>query len=189
MSTPPTARRAVRPSFLVWPLLAAVAAAFTAGPAGAAPIAATTADGRRVLLNDDRTWQWADAAQSAAGTAETAPLELVSRKDVAKGCRFGLRLTNELGYEIKSLVPQFTAFTEGGVAYQTVFQSFYDLKPTVSQYQEIEFRGIDCGAIVELRVSGGDRCTMGELTKFSPDKGVCLSHVRPLASDIVPFSK
>jgi hypothetical protein len=155
----------------------------------AEPIELTTPDGRRVLLNADRTWEYIDEQVKDSESVKTAPLALLNRKDAPKGCRFGLKLTNELGFKIRSLVPQFSAITHGGIVYQTVFQSFDGLRPTSSQYQEVEFRGIECDAILELRVSGGDRCSMGELDRFSSQKGVCLAHIRLLETDIVPFTK
>jgi hypothetical protein len=62
------------------------------------------------------------------------------------------------------------------------------LRPTDSQYQEIQFR-LPCSEITEIRVSGADRCEMGNLEKFSYEKGQCLARVRLGESDIVRFTK
>ena len=45
------------------------------------------------------------------------------------------------------------------------------------------------GQITRISVHGGDRCAMGELTKFSSEKGECLTYIEVLKSDILPFSK
>ena len=51
------------------------------------------------------------------------------------------------------------------------------------------FRGISCQEIARLQVSGGDRCVMGDLDRFSFDSGVCLSRVRVVESKLVRFDK
>jgi hypothetical protein len=40
-----------------------------------------------------------------------------------------------------------------------------------------------------LQVSGGDRCVVGDLDRFSPADGQCLARVRVVASTLVRFDK
>lgn len=164
-------------------------ALFLTASVALAEIEVVTPDGRRVLLHDDKTWEYVEADEEAKEPRAQASLVLKNRRDGSNSCIFGVKLTNTLVFEIKSLVPKFSAITADGVSYQTNFQSFNGLRPTNSQYKEIEFRGISCAKIASLLVSGGDRCTMGNLTKFSSEKGECLSHIDVRASDIIPFSK
>jgi len=51
------------------------------------------------------------------------------------------------------------------------------------------FQLITCPEIARLKVVGGDRCSMGELDRFSPEKGICLERVRVVPSDLLPFEK
>ncbi|MFM1892586.1 MAG: hypothetical protein RLZ44_1663, partial [Pseudomonadota bacterium] len=127
---------------------------------------AVTADGERVLLNDDGTWQSLTKA-SAESSEQQARLTLERRQSLPTGCRFGLRLHNDLNAQIRSLVLRFTAYKEGPVAYETVTRGYSFIKPTNSQYQEIMFRGIQCDDIIQVQVHGADNCHVGELTKYS----------------------
>lgn len=168
----------------------------------------TGPDGRRILLKDDNTWRYIDAAVAKpapdakpTGQAKSeavappakdpgeAVLHLTGRIEGNRICRFQLRMLNNLPYEIRSLVPVFSVFRTEGVVYDSVFQSFQFIKPGDSQAQEVRFDGLTCKEIVRVQVGGGDRCEMGELDKFSPVKGKCLSLVRVVPSDLVRFDK
>ena len=104
-------------------------------------------------------------------------------------CRFQLRLVNNLPYEIRSLVPEFSVYRGNNVVYDSVFSGFAFVKPGDSQQREVRFNGIACEEITRVQVGGGDRCEMGELDKFSSVRGQCLSKVRVVASDVVRFDK
>ena len=179
----------------------------------------TLPDGRRVLLKDDRTWQYLDSkARSAKEEKEAkekearekeakekearekeamdkikeegeALLRLDGRTESGTSCHFALVLVNNLRYPIRSLVPEFTAWSASGAVYDTVFSGFASLRPGDSQRREIQFRGVACRNIARLQVVGGDRCDMGDLQKFSYVKGQCLARVRVLESDLVRFDK
>jgi hypothetical protein len=155
----------------------------------------TGPDGRRILLMDNRTWQYVesgdkDQAKDAKDKGE-AVLRLERVVDHGPNCRFVLRLVNNLPYEIRSLVPYYSAYRSNGVIYDTVSSgsSFGTMKPGDTQAREIEFAGIRCREIVRVQVTGGDRCDMGELNKFSPPNGECLSRVRVVPSDLMRFDK
>lgn len=156
-----------------------------AGPLQAA-IEAVTTDGRRVRLLDDRTWEYIE--EEAANEAPIR-LELLSMQSISNRCVIGLRLHNGASYAIASLVPQFEAFVGDGVSFQTVFVPFSNIKPTLSQYQRLEFERVSCEDITSVRLQGGDRCTMDELDKFSPARGECLSRITVEPSTLVPFRK
>lgn len=167
-----------------------MAAALVPCLATAAEIEVKGPDGRRILLNDDRTWRYADDKPAAAEKpSATAVLYLEGRADVDRNCRFQLRLVNQLPYEIRSVVPEFSVHRANGVVYDSVLAAFQFIKPGDEQKREVRFRGIACQDVVRLQVSGGDRCEMGDLDKFSPVKGRCLALVRVEPSDLVRFDK
>ena len=158
----------------------------------------TGPDGRRILLKDDRTWQYLesqdrdkaqDRDQDKIKEEGEAVLRLDTKLERSGSCHFALVLVNNLRYQIRSLVPQFTASSVSGAIYDTVFSRFGSLKPGDSQRVEIQFRGVACRNIARVQVVGGDRCDMGELNRFSHEKGPCLARVRVVESDLVRFDK
>lgn len=155
------------------------------GSAAWAAMEVTAPDGRRVMLKDDFTWEYI----MAAGPDEHLLLTLEKRTELTNGCRLTLRMTNNTTYKVHSIVPQFSAVNRDGVVFETVFAAFTLMKPTTSQFQEITFRGIRCEDISRVTVHGADRCSVGELTRFSPATGECLRHIRVQESDVLPISK
>ena len=156
----------------------------------------TGPDGRRILLKDNGTWQYVEAMNKDQAEDKTkevgeAVLLLESKIERGNGCRFVVRLVNNLPYEIRSLVPYYSVYRGNGVIYDTLSSasSFTGLKPGDNQVREIEFRGIVCQDIVRVQVLGGDQCEMGDLNKFSEGKGKCLARVRVVGSDLVRFDK
>ena len=158
----------------------------------AADLEATTADGRRVILHEDHTWEYSEIASGEADSPEKPEyvlLRVVRREPDGNGCRIGLKLENRMESKIKSLVPQFSAYNEDDTLFETVFESFTHIRPTEYQYQEIRFDGIDCAEISLVKVHGADRCVIAELHKYSPQKGACLARIRVESSDLVRISK
>lgn len=157
----------------------------------------TAPDGRRVLLKDDRTWQYLEPKERDAKDKDAdrireegeAVLSIDARIERGGSCHFALVLVNRLRYPIRSLVPQFTASSATGAIYDTVFSGFASLKPGDSQRVEIQFRGVACERIARIQVVGGDACNMGELQRFSVEKGQCLARVRVVQSELVRFDK
>lgn len=179
-----------------WMTLALLLSAAVAAPlpAAAADFELTGPDGRRILLKDDGTWRYvetSDKEPAKAKPAETgeAVLSLLRRIEDGPNCRFELRLVNDLPYEIWSIVPSFSVYRPDGVLYESRSIGFVSIKPGNSQNRMVEFQAITCKEIARVQVSGGDRCEMGELTRFSPDTGVCLARVRVVPSDLVRFEK
>jgi hypothetical protein len=180
----------------LWALLPAMALA----QAGATDLEATTADGRRVLLKADGSWAFvpaaaaAGAAASAAAPAASVPavpaeLELVGRNPVPGGCHVQLSLHNKLDYEIRTLVPEFRIVRKGGPTYVEQSLGFGRLLPGDRQQRTLRVSGLDCAAIEKIQVTGGDRCDMGELHRFSEGKGLCLARVRVVPSTLIGFEK
>ena len=150
-------------------------------------------DGRRILLKDNGTWLYVEAERTASTINKDGEAILVLERKVerGKGCRIAVRLENNLPYEIRSLVPYYSVYRANGVIYDTVSgpSSFTSLKPGDVQRREIDFVGISCQDIARVQVVGGDRCEMGELTKYSATTGQCLERVRVVKSDLLRFDK
>jgi hypothetical protein len=169
----------------------------------AADFEVTGPDGRRILLKDDGTWRYVDgkdkgsskesakaaAAEEKPKMAGEALLILERRVEAGGACMFGLRIVNGFPHIIQSLFPTFSAVRANGVVYDSVSQGFQAVRPGDSQSRELVFRGISCQEIARVQVSGGDRCVMGDLDRFSFDSGVCLSRVRVVESKLVRFDK
>ena len=154
----------------------------------AADITATTTDGRKVLLRDNGTWEFSGKPQGGDGEPRAA-LTLEKKFDLARGCRLGLRLQNDLPAQIRTLVLRFTAFKEAQVAFETVSRGYSYIKPTVSQYQEISFRDITCAEISSVAVSAARNCHVGQLTKYSASEDRCLELIDVRPSDMLPIAK
>jgi hypothetical protein len=165
-------------------------------PVALADVELTGPDGRRIVLKDNGTWRYVEAedkdqAEDKSKDVGEAVLFLERKIERGSNCRFVLRLVNNLPYEIRSLVPYYSAYRADGVIYDTVSagSSFAAMKPGDKLVREIDFTGIVCRDIVRVQVVGGDRCDMGDLDKFSSVKGRCLARVRVVESDLVRFDK
>jgi len=153
----------------------------------------TGPDGRRILLKSDGTWSYLETdklqvEEKIALTGEGV-LTLERMEELGQNCRVGFRLQNDTNYEVRSLVPRFAVYRTSGVGYDSRTLGFYSVKPGNSVYRDTLFRGISCTGIGRIQVSGGDRCTMGDLDKFSYEGGACLERVRVVPSDLVRFDK
>lgn len=186
-----------------WLAICLAGTVLLAPPTQAADIMGETATGETVILHDDFTWEYgepeataatdpgAPAEETAAITPPATPalIEATARKSVPSGCRFGFTLTNRLPDRIKSIVPQFLAFTKTGVMYQRKFQAFSDIRPTMQQYKEVQFDGITCDDIEHLEIAGAGRCEVGELTKFSASSAQCLAHLEIVDNPLIRVAK
>lgn len=144
-------------------------------------------DGRHVLLRDDHTWEYLEVEQLPAD--ESAVLAVVNIKELSNACDVGFRLTNNLPYKIKSLVPSFSVYNRDQVLFDTQSKSFNSIKPTRSQYQKVRFIGITCPEISHIKLLGANRCTMGPFTKFDSSEGECLKRVHIQESDLIKVLK
>ena len=150
-------------------------------------IEVVTPDGRHVLLRNDNTWEYLQVEQGKP--TQSALIEVANIKELRNACKVGLRLTNHLGYKIKSLVPSFSAYTKDGVLYETVSKAFSSIKPTRNQYRQVQFIGIRCQDIGRVQVHGAGNCSMGPMDKFNEAEGECLSHIYVQASDLIKIGK
>jgi hypothetical protein len=98
-------------------------------------------------------------------------------------------LSNNLPYEIGSLVPEFAAQRSNGVVYASKMTGFASVRPGNKLVRQLQFEGISCLDIAKVQVIGGDRCEMGELNRFTDGKGRCLALVRVMPSDLLKFEK
>lgn len=156
-----------------------------------ADVEVVTPDGKRVLLKDDRTWEYVRSGKAASEEPKErhAELALIRRFDYDDACRLGFKLRNKLPYEIRNIVFRFSAYIEPSVMYQDVSRSFDNIRTSKSQYKEIIFRGVSCQNIHHVKVHGADHCIMGHLTKWSEEEGECLSLVDFMPTDLISISK
>ena len=116
-------------------------------------------------------------------------LTLERMGEMGQSCSIGVRLKNDTNYEIRSIVPRFAIFRTSGVMFESRTLSFHSLNPGINSYRETLFRGISCKEIGRIQVSGGDRCVMGDLDRFTYTGGACLERVRVVPSNLVKFDK
>ena len=147
---------------------------------------ALTLGGKRVLLKDDRTWEYLDQRPA---DGRYARLEVETLQGGNNYCRLGLRLTNDLADKITSIIFMFSAYVDEEVRYETVTKGFQHLRPTNDLYNEITFSGITCEEIEYVRVHGADRCEIGELNKFTAAKGQCLKLVEVVPTERIAIFK
>lgn len=147
---------------------------------------ATTEDGKPIILKDNGTWHY---VSDDSATAATAALQLEMRRDIPNGCKLGLRLTNELSAQIRTLVLRFTAYKAGDIPFETVSRGYTFIKPTTNQYQEIRFREVSCDAIDKVQVAAAHNCHVGQLTKYNADEGRCLELIRVEESSLMTLYK
>ncbi len=151
-----------------------------------AGLEAITINGKRVTLNSNHTWEY---IQDEKSTARYAHLSVANLQGGSSFCRLGLKLKNDLADKINSIVFMLSAYIDEEVRYETISKGFQHLKPTQEMYNEITFSDISCDEIQYIRVHGADRCEIGELHKFSPEKGKCLKLVNVEGSDKVVIFK
>lgn len=153
----------------------------------------TAPDGRRVLLKNDGTWTYVETAPAPVSDRPAfkgeGVLTLEHIIDHGNACKLGFRLQNDSNYEIRNIVPRFVLYRTNGIAYEARTLAFYSINPGNSLYRETFFRGIGCNEIGRVQVTGGDRCTIDDLDKFSYVGGACLDRVRVVPNDRLRFEK
>lgn len=152
-----------------------------------ADMEAVTKYGQRVILKDDGTWEY---VQSDEGDpSNSAVLSVTNIDDLGSACTIGLRLKNNLGYKIDSLVPKFSVYKAGGVRFDSSYKSFASIKPTRDRYREIRFNGIGCSEVDYILVHEAEQCDMGQLDKYNNERGECLSKIFVEPSDLITIRK
>ena len=166
------------------------------GQSAQAEVELVTPDGRRVRLNDDRTWEYISAgdqqrrAEEQQAQAPRAVLRISHVDELQNvGCRIGVILQNDLPYKIKNLAIRFSVYKSESLPYDSVTRSFSEIKPTDSQYRKLLFRGISCSGIHHIQVEDPGRCSMGDLDRFSAQPGDCIEHIRVERNELVNIAK
>ena len=150
-------------------------------------IYAFTSDGKRVLLKNNQTWEYASVESDSPENSAVLSVTEVVEMDTA--CRFQIRLQNNLGYRISALVPRLSVMNQDGILYDSKSISFTAIKPTMTKYTYIQFSGIGCHEMSQLLVSDASRCKMGGIDPFNEETGQCLSHIYVEPSDLINISK
>ena len=152
-----------------------------------ADMEAVTKDGRHVILKDNKTWEYIQSNEE--DPSKSAVLSVINVEDLGSICKIGLRLQNNLGYKINSLVPTFSAYKTGGLRFESLSKGFSSIKPTRDLYREIRFHGIGCSGIDYILVHDADQCNMGQLDKYNNQEGECLSKILVEPSDLINIRK
>jgi hypothetical protein len=159
----------------------------TAQAAPEGQLKAVTSDGRQVLLNNDRTWTFVESA--VGDPSRSAVLSVVNVREMHDACGLDFRLQNNFGARISSLVPRIAVYNKAGVLFDSQSLSFASIKPTEDKYTKIQFTGIGCADIGNLKVSDAQHCRMGDIDMFNEEEGECLSHVYVEPSQQINISK
>jgi hypothetical protein len=152
-----------------------------------ADMEAVTKDGRHVILKDNKTWEYLFSKEG--DPSNSAVLSVMNVEDLGSVCKIGLRLQNNLGYTIKSLVPTFSVYKTGGLRFDSISKGFSSIKPTLNLYRELQFHGIGCSEVDHILVHDADQCNMGQLDKYNNKKGECLSKIFVEPSDLINIRK
>ncbi|MEM9254292.1 MAG: hypothetical protein AAGA91_02530 [Pseudomonadota bacterium] len=154
---------------------------------GGGEIEAMTMDGQRVLLKSDHSWEPIVIPQGDPSTS--AILTVTNVREMHEACGMQLRIQNNLGYKIRSLVPRFFVYNRQGILFDERSQSFSSIKPTKDQYKEIQFSGIGCYEISTIKVQEAHRCTMGDIDIHNEEEGECLALIYVEPSTLINISK
>ncbi|NQX87675.1 MAG: DUF3157 family protein [Halioglobus sp.] len=150
-------------------------------------IIAVTSDGQQVLLNSDQTWEYVQLESD--GPENSAVLEVTEVVEMDEACRLQVKLQNNLGYRISSLVPRLRVINQDNILYTATSLSFTAVKPTKAKYAFVQFSGIGCRDISEVLVFDASRCKMGEIDQFNEEPGQCLSRIYVQPSDLININR
>lgn len=150
-------------------------------------IQAITAEGKQVLLKSDHTWDFLKA--QVGDPSNSAVLSVIAVHEMERACRLDLRLQNNFGFRIRSLVPRFAIYNQEGILFDTASKSFSSIKPTLDQYAKIQFTGIGCHEISRIQVIDASHCVMGDIDQFNEEEGQCLSHLFVEPSQLINIFK
>ena len=148
---------------------------------------AYTADGRRVLLNNNGTWEYLEV--ESGEPENSAVLSVTEVYEMEGACRVQFRLTNNLGYRISSLVPRLAVHNQDDIVYTERSLSYSAIKPTDSKWTSVQFTGLGCKDISRVVVFDASRCKMGEIDQFNEEKGQCLERIFVAPSDLLNLTK
>jgi hypothetical protein len=152
-----------------------------------ADIKAVTLDGRPVLLKADQTWDFVEIV--AGDPSVSAVLSVTRIWDMKRACKLQFRLQNNLGYRISTLVPRMSVLNQQGVVYDSKSIAFASIKPTNYKYTDVQFEGIGCEEISQVKVLGAPRCNMGDIDQWNEEEGECFSLLYIEPSELINISK
>jgi hypothetical protein len=151
-------------------------------------IEAVTSDGRLVYLLEDHTWDFIN--NQSRSPENSAYLTITELKEMQDACAMQVKLENNLGFKIRSLVPRFSIYNDKNIVFDHKSLSFSSIKPGRTQYRSFQFNDIGCHEIRWMRVHGADHCTMGDLVDmFNEEEGQCLEFINVAPSDLINVSK
>lgn len=111
------------------------------------------------------------------------------RKSFPDACLFGITVTNNLPYKIKSISYRVGAYINGDVFHSQVTRNFFEIKPTEQQYREVTFHQISCDQIDRLSINDPGRCSLGELDRFAAEPGDCAKFTDVAPSSLIDVVK
>jgi hypothetical protein len=120
---------------------------------------------------------------------KAAVLSIHVRREFPDACTFGFTLTNNLDIRITNIAVRLTAYILDGVEYDRITRSFFQLRPTESQYREAVFTGIHCREINYIGVTDPGRCAVGEENRFTTEQGDCAKYIDVAQSPLVDVRK
>lgn len=131
------------------------------------------------------------AADDPEGALVPALLSVAAVKQQVAGCQIGVKLKNRLPHKIGDFSLQFTAYLNDPnyvepVPLETLTRSFYEVRPTDTQYLELFYMDARCAEFSFIGVNDTGRCSVGETNRFTTQKGGCeryleLATVNPIA--------
>jgi len=154
----------------------------------------TASAGRNVLLRDDGSWRYQDGSEKgkpvpkdAAGPM--ADLALERKIERITNCRLVRSLSNNLPYEIRQIVSYFSVYRANGVLHETQSAALHSIRPTDRTETTIDFSRVTCDDFARVQATGGNRCEMGELLKFSEASGQCVTRIRSVPTALARSNK
>ena len=108
---------------------------------------------------------------------------------VCKPTRFSARLINNSENHIEEIVLRFVAYKKGDIRFESFSRSYHSIKPTLSQYKDINFVDLGCQEIDHIIVEGTRGCRTGPLSYYTSTAEDCLDIIKILPTDLVKISK
>jgi len=120
---------------------------------------------------------------------KAAVLSIHVRREFPDACAYGFTLTNNLDVRITNIAVRLTAYILDGVVYDRITRSFFQLRPTESQYREAVFTRIGCDEIQYIGISDPGRCSVGFDNRFTTEQGDCAKYIDVAATRLVNTRK
>jgi hypothetical protein len=161
--------------------------AFAAGFAPAyAEMTATTAEGQKVLLKDDGTWQFIDDTASASD--RHILMSVVKLKEMFGTCMISIEISNNVGSRVQTFSPRILAYDNDGEFINDGILFVQNIENGGRQTPDMQIRGVECGVIkhLEIRKMAMDMCEIGGK---SIDGSECIELIQIESTSKIPFRK